>query len=566
MTSAARRSWSRFVRISKPYFTQKARRQAIGLLAALFALLLIITGLNVAISYVGRDFMTALADRRQHRVYEFALLYLGVFAAAAAAGAFARYFELLLGLRWREWLTQRFIRRFLSNQAYYRLNQRTDVDNPDQRISEDLKTFTTTSLSFLVMATNSVITIVAFAGVLWSITPWLLAAGILYPLLGTSLIVFLGRRLVPLNNLQLKKEADFRFELVHVRTNADSIALVHSEPKEEGRLGGRLDALVANYHSIIKVIRNLELVRGGYNYLDQLIPVLIVAPLYLRGEVEFGVVTQAAMVFSQIFNAFSLIAEQFQNLAAFAAVIDRVGALDEAIAEAQDPSRHPIRVEEGEAPVAYRQVTLRAPEDDRPLVRDLSLDVPPGRRVLLTGASGGGKSALCRAAAGLWAKGSGHIRRPARGRVMFLPEQPYMVPGTLRDQFLTAAPGGAAGDERIRGVLRKLGLETPAERLGGLDTEHDWRATLSLGEQQLIAFARLLLAEPAFAFLDDAASALSEERRAEVYGLLAATGISYISVGDRQPSLLGCHDTLLELRPDGSWSAGPIHPGQVATG
>src|SRR5262249_19760880 len=273
----------------------------------------------------------------------------------------------------------------------------------------------------------------------------------------------------------------------------------------------------------------------------------------MHNAVEFGVVTQAAMVFSQIFNAFSLIAEKFQDLSTFAAVVGRVATLDEAMAEASDRSRQPIRLAEAEAPVAYQGVTLRSPEDDRPLVGGRSLEVPRGRRVLLTGSDHAGQRALFRAAAGLWAKGSGSISRPARQRVMFLPERPYMVPGTLRDQFLTAAPAGAAGDERIREALRKVGLDDLPRYFGGLDVEHDWGMLLSLGEQQLIAFARLLLAEPDFAFLDNAASALSEARRAEVYRLLAGTRISYISVGEPQPGVLGCHDTRVELRPDGSW-------------
>ena len=344
MTLAAQRTWSRFVRICKPYFTSDSRYRAIGMLVALFALLLILSGLNVAISYVGRDFMTALADRHPHNVYFYALIYLGVFAASAVTGAFARFFEALFGLRWREWLTQRFVRKYLSSHAYVCVNANADIDNPDQRISEDIRTFTTTALSFLIMFTSAVFTVVAFIGVLWSITPWLVLAGVLYPLLGTGLIIFTGRRLVALNNLQLKKEADFRFELVHLRTHAESVALVQSEEKAETRLGQRLQAVIENYRSIIGVLRNLQFVRGGYDYLDQLIPVLIVAPLYLRGEIEFGVVTQAAMVFSQIFNAFSLIAEKFQDLSAFAAVVGRVGALEEAITEAGDESKNPIHV------------------------------------------------------------------------------------------------------------------------------------------------------------------------------------------------------------------------------
>lgn len=562
MNSGGRRVLARFVRVAKPFWTSEARWQALGLLAALFTLLLTINGLNIVMSYVGRDFITALATRQAHQVYVFALIYLGVFAAAAAVAALARFVELLLGLRWREWLTRRFLHQYLSAQAYFHLNSLADVDNPDQRISEDIRTFTSTSLTFLIMATNSVITIIAFTGVLWSITPWLLLAGVLYPLAGTAVIVWLGRRLVGLNNLQLKKEADFRFELVHVRTHAESLALVQSEDKEEARLRDRLAALVANYRAIITVVRNLEFVTGGYNYLTQLIPVLIVAPLYLRGEVEFGVVTQAAMAFSQIFNAFSLVVAKFQDLSTFAAVVGRLGTLEEALAAAAAPTGKPIAVTEKAAPLAFDRVTLRSPIDDRPVVQDLCLEVPRGRHILLTETEGAGHSALMRATAGLWTKGRGQISRPSRWRVLFLPEQPYMLPGTLRDQFIMPGSDGEATDQRMFEALNQVHLETLVRREGGLDAERDWAAMLSLGEQQRLAFARLLVAEPDFAFLDHATSAMTDAQEAELYQLLAGKGISCISVGDRRPSLLGCHDTLLELRPDGGWSARPIEPSQ----
>ncbi len=552
--------WSRFLRISKPYFTSDVRRQAWGLLAILLALLLAISGLNVLISYVGRDFMTAIAERQSHRVYLFALLYLGVFAASTVAGGFSRFVELLLGLRWREWLTRSFVHRYLSSRAYHQLNAEEEVDNPDERMSDDIRTFTTTTLSFLVMGTNSLITVAAFAGVLWSITPWLLLAGVVYPVLGTSLIVFLGRRLVRLNHLQLKKEADFRFALVHVRTQAEAIALDQAEEKEQPRLESRLGALVENYRSIITVLRNLEFVRGGYNYLDQLIPVLIVAPLYLSGQVEFGVVTQAAMAFSQIFNAFSLIAEKFQDLAAFAAVVGRVGTLEEAITASAEPAHRPLQVVEADAPLAYQQVTLQAPKDDRVLVHDMSLEVPRGRRVLVTGPNDAARRALFRATAGLWHRGRGKIVHPSPRRVLFLPEQPYLVPGTLRDQFRTVAGPAELTDERIFDALRAVGLGSLVERTGGLDVEHDWAAMLSLGERQLLAFARLLLARPDFALLHHAASALSAPQRATLYQLLSRTGTTYVSCEEDQPDLCAHHDTRLELRADGTWTTAPIRP------
>jgi putative ATP-binding cassette transporter len=208
MIATTRHTWSRFVRLARPYFTSEARRQAAVLLAALLALLLTVAGLNVVISYVGRDFMTAIAERVAHRYYWLALAYLGVFAASTVAGALARYTEMLLGLRWREWLTRYFIGRYLSGHAYCRIALKQEIDNPDQRISEDIRTFTTTSLSFAIILVSSLITVVSFTGVLWSITPWLFLAAVLYPALGTTLAILIGRRLVSLNNLQLKKEAD----------------------------------------------------------------------------------------------------------------------------------------------------------------------------------------------------------------------------------------------------------------------------------------------------------------------------------------------------------------------
>jgi putative ATP-binding cassette transporter len=263
------------------------------------------------------------------------------------------------------------------------------------------------------------------------------------------------------------------------------------------------------------------------------------------------------MAFSQIFNAFSLIAEKFQDLSTFAAVIGRVSSLDEAIAASAEPSRRPLQVVEADAPLAYQQLTLRAPKDDRVLVQDMSLEVPRGRRVLVTGPNEASQRALFRATAGLWDQGKGRIVHPPPKRVLFLPERPYLVAGTLRDQFRTARRGELT-DERILEVLRAVALELLVQEVGGLDVEYDWARILSLREQQLLTFARLLLVEPEFAFLDRALSAVSEAQQAALYELLARTGIAYVSVGECPPNVRGCHDTQLELRADGSWTAGPI--------
>jgi vitamin B12/bleomycin/antimicrobial peptide transport system ATP-binding/permease protein len=469
---------------------------------------------------------------------------------------------LSLGLRWREWLTRHVVHKYLSGQAYYRVSCKQEIDNPDQRISQDLNTFTTTSLSFFIILVSSAITVAAFAGVLWSIAPWLFAAAVAYPALGTALAILIGHRLVALNNLQLKKEADFRFELVHARGQAVSLALGRHEPQEEAALNSRLHILVENYRNIIRILRNLKFFSGGYNYLTQLIPVLIVAPLYMRGQVEFGVVTQAAMAFSQVFNAFSLVVEQFQDISTYSAVINRVDALVDAIEERPEAAPA-IRVGEEKDRVAYEGLTLRAPKDGRPLIRELALEVPRGKRLLITGPNGAGKSALFRATADAWEWGQGRIVRPPRERVVFLSQRPFLTPGTLRDQLAVGKEGGP-GDDRIRDLLRDLKLEAVLGRVAGLDDVYDWPGTLSLGEQQLLGFARLLLAAPDFAFLDHATSALGERDRENAYRRLSQTSITYISVGDQHPLLLKYHDTLLELEDNGEWKKQPIDDAAAA--
>jgi putative ATP-binding cassette transporter len=559
--ATSRRAWAYFLHVAKPYFTSENRRTALGLLVTLIILLLAITGLNVVNSYVGRDFMTAIADRETGQVYWLALVYLGVFAASTSVGGFARLTEMVLGLRWREWLTRRFLDRYLSRHAYYYLNVSSEVDNPDERIADDIKTFTTSSLSFLILAFNSIITIAAFSGVLWSITPWLFLASAVYPVLGTSLTVLVGRRLVRLNNLQLKKEGDFRFGLVHVREQAEAIALVHAEHKEGGRTGDRLTRLVRNFRTIIDVIFYLRLLTGGYNYLTQLIPVLIVAPLYFSGDVEFGVVTQAAMAFSQVFNAFSLIIEQYQDLSQFVAVVNRLGRLDDAIVHAGEPLNRQIHIVEEDAHFAYHNVTLWTPKQHRVLLHEVTLEIPPQSHVLVTGPNEVGKCALFRATAGLWDSGRGEIVRPEEGEILFLPQSPYLVLGTLRDQFYVAPGQRAPSDGEILTSLRQVGMEALVNRVGGLDTRHAWATVLSVEERQLLAVARLLLRRPAFAFLEHALAALNEQRKRTLFRLLAEASIAYITIDNTPAAIRDFHEAQLELNEDGSWKMQAIPRG-----
>ena len=361
MINNQRRVWARFLHILQLFFESEGRWPAIVWFTLLLTLLLSLSGLNVVNSYVGRDFMTAISDRRWNQFVRYAFIYTGVFAVSTVMSAFYRFSEERLRLLWRAWMTRLLIDRYMARDAFYRLKARDEVDNPDERITEDVKSYTQTTLSFLLMSLNALITSLAFLGVLWSITPWLVVVAGLYAGAGTVLTILLGRPLVRLDNLQLQKEADLRYHLIQTRETAEAIAAMRAERTVGDCLRARLAEVVANNQLIIRVTRNLNFFVNGYNYLIQLIPLLIVAPMYINGHVEFGVVTQSAMAFSAFLGAFSLIVTQFETLSSFAAVTARLDTISQAIDQAQSPAVSGIRVVEEPDRVAFDGLTLWTP-------------------------------------------------------------------------------------------------------------------------------------------------------------------------------------------------------------
>ena len=551
----SQKPWSRIIRITRPVFASDIRWYAIAWLVALLALVLGVVGLNVVNGYVNRDFMTAIDNRNSEAARREAIRYLLVFAASTAVAVFAKFAEERLGILWRGWLTGHLIDKYLKNRAYYRLMGRGDIDNPDQRMTEDVKTFTTTTLSFLLMILNAGITAAAFSRVIWLISPTLLGASVGYAILGSFLTMIVGRKLVGLNNNQLKKEANFRYELIHVREYADSIAILRGEKKQKARLFRRLNELVENFRSIVSVNRNLGFCTISYNYLIQVIPIFIVAPRYIRGEVEFGVITQSMQAFTAILGAFSLIVTQFILISSYVAVVNRLGSIWDALEEAPATQAAKLEIVYDDTRVAYESVTLRSPKGDKVLIDHLDLEIPLGRRLLILGPDGIGKTSLGRATVGIWDVGEGRIIRPSPESILFVPQRPYTALGTLRDQFFETDYGHDA-DERLVATLTQLAFGPILDRVGGLDVERDWANILTVGEQQLLGIARLLIAQPRFAFLDRATNALSTARARHVYELLSHTSITYISVGD-QAYLRDFHDNVMELQEDGKWTVAP---------
>jgi vitamin B12/bleomycin/antimicrobial peptide transport system ATP-binding/permease protein len=554
MSGFDRQLWQRFLAIAKPYWFSEEKRGARGLLAVLLLLSLSVSGLNVIISYVGRDFMTALSKKDAEQYFRLLFIYGSVFVVGTPIVVFYRYSRELLGLYWRNWLTNSFLDRYFRNRAYYEINLGDKIDNPDQRIAEDIKSFTIDSLFFLLIILNSVINLFAFTGILWSISALLAGILVIYAVVGTTITVLFGKRLIGLNFQQLKKEADFRYGLVHIRDNAESIAFYRGENQESGEVKGRFGEAIRNYNLLIEWQRNLGFFTQGYDYIIIILPALVIAPRYFAGEVEFGVISQASFAFSMVLNAISIIVDQIYKLSAFAAGVNRLSTFSESLedpTESQKPGATVIdTVEDGR--LSLEHVTLLTPRYDHTLVKDLMAGVKPGEGLVIVGQSGTGKSSLLRAIAGLWNNGTGRIVRPKLEDMLFLPQRPYMLLGSLRSQLLYPNTNQAVADEKLYEILKQVNLANLPERVGGFDVVLDWADILSLGEQQRLAFARLLLTQPRYAILDEATSALDIKNEERLYQQLQETGTTFVSVGHRS-SLLKYHHQVLELEGEAKW-------------
>jgi putative ATP-binding cassette transporter len=558
-----RDTWVRLGWAVSSLLKSEAGGRATVLFAGMLLLLLGINGMNVVNSYVGRDFMTSVAARDVPGFLRFAVYYALVFAASTIIQVFARFAEQRLDLLWRRWLTYLSVQSYLVQRIYYRLHTSGEVTNPDQRIAEDIRSFSTTALSFVVMLTNGVLTTLAFSGVLWSISPLLWVIAFVYASAGSLVTFLVARPLVGINYAQSDREADFRSDLIHLRENAESIALLGREERLRTRIIQRLDRLVDNTKRVIAVSRNAGFFTVGYSYAIQLIPIVVVAPLYFQHRVEFGVITQSAMAFSQLVGAISIVINQFQTISSFAAVLSRLTGLSEGIDKLRAEPLSKMQIREDGNRLAYAGLNI-VDGEGRHLVTGLTVEVAHGTcRVSVTG-NQTARAALFRASAGLWPGAEGVLVRPPGEKVLFVTERPYLPPGTLREILVREWAHDGIGEGTMRKALRELGIEELLERTGGFDTEQSWAEIFSLGEQQLVAIARLLLAAPLFAFLDRPSSALDERERDLVMRVLAEHEITALVFEDSRPGHEPC-DAVLDIADDASWTYHPHEPAIAAT-
>ena len=551
--------WRRFWRLAKPFWVNEERWAARRLLLWVVLLLLAETQFNVLFNRQSGEIASALAAKDPDRFWGAIQVFLAALVVAVPVYAYYYYQRDTLAITWRQWLTRRVLGEYLSERRYYELNAQPTIDNPDQRIAEDIATFTQKSLSFLFLTISALMQLIAFSGVLWSISKELVLFLLIYAAFGT-LVTFrvFGERLVKFNVLQLRKEADFRFGLVRIRENAEAVAFYRGEGREVHGIWSRFSEVASNFRLMIQWTLKLSFFQFGYNLLTLALPSIIIAPRVLSGELEVGAVVRAGGAFTATLSALTVFVENFESLSRFTAGIERLerflGYLRKPRFESNE-QRPNIEFVDGPQ-IAFQGVTLQTPNYERTLIRDLSVDVEPGKGLVIVGVSGGGKSSLLRALGGLWHAGTGKIVRPSSEQMLFLPQHPYMLLGTLRSQLLYPDVRAGISDADLQQVLEQVNLPHLARQLGGFDAELDFAKVLSTGEQQRLSFARVLLTKPRYALLDEATSALDPENEARLYRELRASGTTLVSVSHR-PATLRYHDVVLELTGQGRWQVKP---------
>ncbi|WP_411836080.1 ABC transporter ATP-binding protein/permease [Pseudomonas chlororaphis subsp. aurantiaca] len=531
-----RRVWE----MTTPYWRSEEKGKAWLLLFAVVALTLFSVAISVWINSWYKDFYNALQKKDEAAFWQLILYFCGIAAVAILAAVYRLYLTQMLTIRWRAWLTEKHFARWLDHKNYYQLEQGGYTDNPDQRISEDLNSFTSNTLGLALGLLRTVVSLVSFSIILWGVSGsidvfgytipgYMFWCALVYAAVGSWLTHLIGRRLIGLNNNQQRFEADLRFSMVRVRENAESIALYDGEPNENKRLSTRFGMVWHNFWDIMKVSKRLTFFTSGYGQIAIIFPFIVAAPRYLTGKIELGELMQINSAFGNVQESFSWFITAYSELAAWRATCDRLLSFRQAMSENEERAPAIDVQSQGETLQVHNLGLDLA--DGRHLLAGAEMTVSPGERLMLSGRSGSGKSTLLRAMGRLWPAGHGSIRMPAE-RYLFLPQKPYLPIGSLREALSYPQSGDTYLQERYAQVLETCRLPHLVSRL---DESKHWQRMLSPGEQQRLAFARALLYAPQWLYMDEATSAMDEEDEATLYQALIdqLPGLSIVSVGHR---------------------------------
>ena len=553
-------------RLIKPYWKSEERFIAWLLLAAVIILTLAMVYMNVLFNDWYNSFYNALQEKDKTGFWKLMGRFCILATIYIVMAVYEFYLNQMLQIRWRRWLTDNYLSEWLSDRAYYRLQlSGNPADNPDQRISEDMKFFVDQSLELSLGFLNAIVTLGSFVGILWglsgpleislngnpvSVQGYMVWAALFYAIVGTWLTHQIGKKLIGLNFDQQRFEADFRFSLVRFRENAEGVALYKGEPDEFVGFRARFASVVDNWWRIMKRQKVLNFFTIGYNQAAIIFPFLVAGNRYFAGTIQLGGLMQISNAFGHVQSSLSWFITAYPTFATWKATSDRlIGfhyAIERARAQARDESGAE-RIVGQQSDLVLENVSIALP-DARPLVAASSLDVKQGEHLLIRGPSGSGKSTLFRALAGIWPYSSGRIRLPKDGRILFLPQKPYLPIGTLKQVTVYPSVDITLPDEEIKNALSEVGLAQLRDRL---DEQQNWSMQLSPGEQQRIAFARALLQQPDWLFLDEATSSLDEEAEQKLYRILQEKlpRTTVISIGHRS-TLQAFHKRSIEMKMD----------------
>ncbi len=563
----AKNVWS----MMRSYWKSEERWWARGLLTVIVLLSLGQVYMLVLLNQWHNEFYNALQN------YDYPSFWplIGQFTVIAFVyiimAVYAVYLRQMLEIKWRTWMTRHYLRSWMAKQVYYKLQVlNSDMDNPDQRISEDINSFINLTLTLFLGFLKQFTTLMAFVFVLWnlsgvleipfgetvlSVPGYMVFLCLIYSTLGTWFAHKVGSRLISLNYDQQRFEADFRFNMVRVRENSESIAFYRGEQPELEGFDQRFKNVIKNFWGLMKRTKLLNFYINGYAQLAIIFPILMAAPKYFAGEMQLGGLMQTISAFGRVQDALSYFVDAYASIAQYVSVIRRLNGFTEHMEEVDSLKSDFVVSNNNENKLALMNFSVDLPNGDS-LVEGLQLDVKPGDYLLISGDSGAGKSTLLRALAEIWPYGKGQMSLPDSWRVMFLPQRPYLPLGTLRQAIFY--PQSVPDDSTdIGGMLDALGLSALKDKL---DTVDDWSRILSLGEQQRIAFIRILLFKPQLVFLDESTSAMDESVEAKSYDMLKEylPDMAVVSVGHRS-SILSRHDMKLVLSGNGSWAAEGIN-------
>jgi vitamin B12/bleomycin/antimicrobial peptide transport system ATP-binding/permease protein len=546
-----------FWALTKVYWVSRDRRKGLPLLAVVVGLSLMLVWVEVLFTEWNNDFFNALQSKDQPEFFR----QLGQFTFIAVlyilGNVYRFYFQQMLQIEWRTFLTDKFLAEWLSDQTHYRLSLvDRGTDNPDQRIAEDLRLFVDSTLSLSLGLLSAVVTLVTFVTLLWNLSGPLEVGGfvipgymvwvaLIYAVVGTWLTHVIGRPLVALDFNQQRYEADFRFSLVRLRENGEGVALYGGEREELAGMRQRFAAVVANWWALMRKQKQLWWFQSFYGQVAIIFPYVVVAPRYFSGAMPMGFIFQSVSAFAQVRIALSWFINAYAEIASWRATVNRLTGFAESLEGMRQLKLEGERVDGGGEALALEDVNIDVPAG-KPLLEKSTLKLAAGEDVLVTGPSGAGKSTFFRALAGIWPYWKGRIHIPKGARLLFLPQKPYLPIGSLRRAVTYPGDAASTAEAEIQEVLRAVGLPQLA---GQLERSENWGQVLSGGEQQRLAFARALLNKPDWLFLDEATASLPEEAQEELYGLVKERlpKTTLISIGHRA-SLRAHHQRELAWR------------------